>query len=86
MEYWTQEVNLDGGEFYVFSDGLMEFHYHNDEELGVQGLIQLVEGLSELPLGERLNALLSELDNEGWEVRDDLTVLAIDDSGGRRHD
>lgn len=86
MEYWTQEVNLNGGEFYVFSDGLMEYHYHDDEELGVQGLIQLIEGLSELPLGERLGALLSELDNEGWEVRDDLTVLAIDDSGGRRLD
>jgi sigma-B regulation protein RsbU (phosphoserine phosphatase) len=86
MEYWTQEVNLDGGEFYVFSDGLMEYHYHDDEELGVQGLIQLLEGLSELPLGERLGALLAELDNEGWEVRDDLTVLAIDDSGGRRLD
>ena len=84
MEYWTQEVNLNGGEFYVFSDGLMEYHYHDNEELGVQGLIQLLEGLSELPLGERLGALLSELDNEGWEVRDDLTVLAIDDSGGRR--
>lgn len=86
MEYWTQEVNLNGGEFYVFSDGLMEYHYHDNEELGVQGLIQLLEGLSELPLGERLGALLSELDNEGWEVRDDLTVLAIDDSGGRRLD
>ncbi|MCH8924732.1 MAG: SpoIIE family protein phosphatase [Proteobacteria bacterium] len=86
MEYWTQEVNLNGGEFYVFSDGLMEYHYHDNEELGVQGLIQLLEGLSELPLGERLDALLSELDNEGWEVRDDLTVLAIDDSGGRRLD
>ena len=86
MEYWTQEVNLNGGEFYVFSDGLMEYHYHDDEELGVQGLIQLIEGLSELPLGERLDALLSELENEGWEVRDDLTVLAIDDSGGRRLD
>ena len=86
MEYWTQEVNLNGGEFYVFSDGLMEYHYHDNEELGVQGLIQLLEGLSDLPLGERLGALLSELDNEGWEVRDDLTVLAIDDSGGRRLD
>ena len=86
MEYWTQEVNLNGGEFYVFSDGLMEFHYHDDEELGVQGLIQLLEGLSELPLGERLGALLAELDNEGWVVRDDLTVLAIDESGGRRLD
>ena len=82
MEYETEEVSLDGGEFYIFSDGLMEFHYQGGEELGVQGLIQLLEGLSDLPLGKRLSALLSELDNEGWVVRDDLTVLAIDDSRG----
>ena len=82
MEFRTHEVNLDGGEFYVFSDGLMEFHYQNNEELGVTGLIQLIEGLADLPLGARLEALLSELDDEGWEVRDDLTVLAIDDSRG----
>ncbi len=84
MEFWTQEINLEGGEFYIFSDGLMEFHYQGNEELGVGGLIQMVEGLSALPIGERLEALLSELDNEGWEVRDDLTVLVIDDSKGAR--
>jgi sigma-B regulation protein RsbU (phosphoserine phosphatase) len=78
MEYWTQEVPLDMGEFYIFSDGLLEFHHASGEELGVDGLIQLVEGLSDLPLTERLRGLVSELDREGWEVRDDLTVLAID--------
>jgi sigma-B regulation protein RsbU (phosphoserine phosphatase) len=82
MEFWTQEVNLEGGEFYIFSDGLMEFHYQEHEELGINGLIQMIEGLSDLPIGERLEVLLSELDNEGWEVRDDLTVLVIDDSKG----
>ena len=51
---------------------------------GIGGLIQLIEGLLELPIGERLEALLSELDSEGWEARDDLTVLAIDDSRGGR--
>ncbi len=84
MEYWTQEINLEGGEFYVFSDGLMEFHYQENEELGIGGLIQMIEGLSALPISDRLEALLSELDSEGWEVRDDLTVLVIDDSKGAR--
>jgi len=84
MEFWTQEINLEGGEFYIFSDGLMEFHYQEHEELGVGGLIQMIEGLSALPISERLEALLSELDSEGWEVRDDLTVLVIDDSKGAR--
>jgi sigma-B regulation protein RsbU (phosphoserine phosphatase) len=84
MEFWTQEINLEGGEFYIFSDGLMEFHYQEHEELGVDGLIQMIEGLSALPISERLEVLLSELDSEGWEVRDDLTVLVIDDSKGAR--
>ncbi|MFQ6017996.1 MAG: SpoIIE family protein phosphatase [Kiloniellaceae bacterium] len=86
MEFRTREINLDGGEFYIFSDGLVEFRYGEGEELGVEGLIQLVEGLSELPLPERLRALLAELDRAGWEMRDDLTVLAIDDDWVRRHD
>ena len=37
---------------------------------------------STLGISERLEVLLSELDSEGWEVRDDLTVLVIDDSKG----
>jgi sigma-B regulation protein RsbU (phosphoserine phosphatase) len=78
MAFWTHEINLDGGELYIFSDGLMEFRYGEGEELGVEGLIQLVESLCERPLAERLQALLAELDREGWEIRDDLTVLAID--------
>lgn len=86
MEFWTTEIELDGGEFYIFSDGLTEFRYGDEEELGVDGLIQMVESLADLPLAERLKALLGALDHEGWELRDDLTVLAIDDDRGRSHD
>ena len=39
---------------------------------GIAGLIQMIEGLSALPISKRLETLLSELDSEGWEVRDDL--------------
>jgi len=84
MQFWNQEAYLDGGEFYIFSDGLTEFQYEGSEELGVNGLIQLLEGLVELPLSERLEALIAALDREGWEVRDDLTVLGIDGSWERR--
>jgi len=86
MEYWTHEIDLDGGEFYIFSDGLIEFHYGDQEELGVKGLIQMIESLADLPLGERLKAMLDDLDHEGWESRDDLTVLAIGDERGRGDD
>ena len=86
MEFWTNDINLDGGEFYIFSDGLIEFQYGDNEELGVKGLIQMVESLAALPLAERLQALLDALDREGWELRDDLTVLAIGDDGGHGHE
>ncbi len=78
----TEETNLQRGEFYIFSDGLTEFRYDSQEDLGVEGLIQLVESKAKTPLRARLEALLSDLDGDGWEARDDLTVLAIDDSLG----
>jgi len=76
-----EAIDLDGGELYVFSDGLTEYRYESGEELGVDGLILLIEALAEAPLARRLEALLATLDQDGgWEARDDLTVLAIDDS------
>lgn len=76
-----ERIDLDGGELYVFSDGLTEYRYESGEELGVEGLIQLIEALADAPLAQRLEALLATLDQDGgWEARDDLTVLAIDDS------
>lgn len=82
----TREVELGGGEFFVFSDGLTEFRYERGEQLGIDGLIQMIEALSALPLAERMDKLLSELDQEGWSLRDDLTVLAIDDAWVRSDD
>ena len=76
-----EEIQPDGGEFYVFSDGLTEYRYASGEELGVDGLIQLLEAHAEAPIAGRLQLLLETLDAEaGWEARDDLTVLAIDDA------
>jgi phosphoserine phosphatase RsbU/P len=80
LTFQTREVDLAGGEFLIFSDGLTEFRYGSREELGVKGLIQMIEALSALPLPERLSTVLAELDQEGWRMRDDLTVLAIDDA------
>jgi phosphoserine phosphatase RsbU/P len=80
-----EHLDLDGGELYVFTDGLTEYRYVSGEQLGVEGLILLIEALAEAPLAQRLEALLRTLEQDaGWEARDDLTVLAIDDSWVRR--
>ena len=85
IELETTEVGIDGGEFYIFSDGLTEFTYGEDEQLGVTGLIQMVEVSSATPLAERLETVLAELESVGWKARDDLTVLTIDGTWIRRH-
>ena len=78
IQFETNDTYLESGEFYVFSDGLTEYRYGGTEDLGVDGLIQLVEASNEATLDGRLRSMLAELDQSGWELRDDLTVLAID--------
>jgi sigma-B regulation protein RsbU (phosphoserine phosphatase) len=76
-----EEADLSGGEFYVFSDGLTEYRYAGGEQLGVEGLIQLVEIHAAEPPARRVESIIQMLDEEaGWDAHDDLTVLAIDDS------
>jgi sigma-B regulation protein RsbU (phosphoserine phosphatase) len=81
-----EEIDLAGGEFYIFSDGLTEYRYAGGEQLGVKGLIQLVEVHAAEPPAKRVEAIIQMLDEEaGWDAHDDLTVLAIDDAWVR-HD
>ncbi len=80
----TMVAQLDGGEFYIFTDGLTEFQHDDGDELGVDGLIQMIESMAETRLDDRLRHLLEDLEGDGWTARDDLTVLAIDDSRASR--
>ena len=84
LDCQTQVVQLEGGEFYIFTDGLTEFQYGDSDELGVDGLIQMLESMAETRLEDRLRHVLADLDGDGWTARDDLTVLAIDDSRASR--
>lgn len=84
-EVSAEDIDLSGGEFYVFSDGLTEYRYAGGEQLGVEGLIQLVEIHAAEPPARRVEAIIQMLDEEaGWDAHDDLTVLAIDDAWVRQ--
>lgn len=78
IQFADHEINLNGGLFVAFSDGLTEFRY-GEEELGVEGLNLLLDYAHAGPLRERLERVLAELDQGGWQAKDDLTLLAIDD-------
>lgn len=74
----TEEIALNGGQFVTFSDGLTEFRF-GDEELGSEGLDLLLDSAKAPRLSDRLKYVLGELDREGWQAKDDLTLMVIDD-------
>ncbi|MET1025876.1 MAG: SpoIIE family protein phosphatase [Dongiaceae bacterium] len=78
--YVTQTLQLDGKQLFLYSDGVTEFSYGDDEELGVGGLSQLLDKARDVKLLDRLRHVLQELDQGGGRARDDLTLLAIDDA------
>jgi sigma-B regulation protein RsbU (phosphoserine phosphatase) len=75
-----ESVALENEMFLVFSDGVTEYRYGESEELGPEGIDMLLNLSEDEPLARRLEMLLAELDRGGWRARDDLTLLAIDDS------
>jgi sigma-B regulation protein RsbU (phosphoserine phosphatase) len=75
-------VTLGGGTLYVFSDGLTEACAGDDSPLGAEGVKRLIDELAGRPLAQRVDAIVSEVAR--FELRDDLTLLAVDDEGDRR--
>ena len=75
-------VTLEGGALYVFSDGLTEACTGNGSPLGADGVKRLIDQLAGRPLAQRVDAIVSEVAR--FELRDDLTLLAVHDEGNRR--
>lgn len=79
LEFTTEEVHLDGGSFYIFTDGLIECRQEGTggEELGLDGLVGLLGDVAGYAPAGQLQVLVDRLDQAGWACRDDLTVLVI---------
>ncbi len=73
------KIHLDGGTFYVFTDGMTEGKLANGSPLGVDGLKTLAVENESLRAVERLTALAEQLDRPGTVLHDDLTILAIEE-------
>ncbi|MBF0248978.1 MAG: SpoIIE family protein phosphatase [Alphaproteobacteria bacterium] len=78
-------LHLDGGALYVFTDGVTEGYAAGGAELGAdgfQGLIRdgVAAGLSPAARIERVAAALAD---GGRALRDDVTVLVIDDAAAK---
>ena len=79
------EVALDGGAFYVFTDGVTEGYIAEGVELGSDGFQKMIrEGADALP-GARIEAIANRVKAVGPTLRDDLTILVIDDGAAAAH-
>ncbi len=75
----VEEIYLEGGALYIFTDGLTEGYLENGAELEVEGLKALLEDKNSLPMQQKLEEILALLNWDGVVLRDDLTILAVED-------
>jgi len=79
--YPETELYLDGGTLYVFSDGVTEGYVDGERTLGADGLKGILDASSQMPVADRLHAVIARLRQSGRLPRDDLTLLAVNDAG-----
>lgn len=72
------ELLLDGGSLYLFSDGLTEAVQADRSRLEMAGLMQLISQHTNLPPAARLAALVSDARQATPILHDDITALLVE--------
>ncbi len=72
-------VDLDGGSFYLFTDGVTEGYVGEGEMLGSDGVLKIIDGSIAEDISVQLQRIVSIISESGIALRDDLTVLGISD-------
>jgi len=79
--YPVEDIDMNGGAFYLFTDGLTEGYVEGESELGVDGVLALLEHGRDDLIPERIAAVIGAIEQtEDTVLRDDLTMLGLDDS------
>ena len=73
------EVTLDGGRIYLFTDGLTEAD-GNGGMLGADGVRNLLARYHLYPAPDRLKAIAGQVVRQGQALKDDLTMLVVEDT------
>jgi sigma-B regulation protein RsbU (phosphoserine phosphatase) len=78
--YPEEELRLDGGAFYIFTDGVTEGYLVDGSEMGVDGLTDILHASRMLTAEKRLTDVVDKIDLGSGPLRDDITILSIDDT------
>lgn len=77
--YPVEDFHLDGGAFYLFTDGVTEGYLEDGSELGIEGVHERLMNHRLDDLGVRLRSIIGSVEAGGQVLRDDLTMLGVDD-------
>jgi len=77
--YPVEDFHLDGGAFYLFTDGVTEGYLEDGSELGIDGVHERLAAHRLDDLQVRLQSVIGSVEAGGAALRDDLTMLGVDD-------
>ena len=77
--YPVREVHLSGGTLYVFTDGLTEATTFGGGMLGIDGVRALIRDHADQAPDLRLKSIAGAVKLPGQSLRDDLTLLVLED-------
>lgn len=77
------DLDLKGGTLYVFTDGLTEATTFGGGMLGIDGVRALIRDHSEETLDLRIKNIAGAVKLPGKPLRDDLTLIIVEDNGVR---
>ena len=75
---FTSKINLKDKTFVVYTDGVTEGYLKNGQELGSEGVQEIVKDLQNITPKVIVDSIAEKLDWGAEKLRDDITCLALD--------
>lgn len=80
--YPENEFNIGKGSFYIFTDGVTEGYLEDGSELQVEGLTKILMDGRDKSAAARLNDVVDVIQSSGKPIRDDTTLLCLEQKSG----
>jgi sigma-B regulation protein RsbU (phosphoserine phosphatase) len=78
MKFPASRMAMQGGCLYIFTDGVTESLDENEQELQLDGLIELIKTHKDLASFIRLEHIIAAIRKPNVSQRDDITLMVID--------
>ncbi len=78
MHFPAEQIELQDGVLYLYTDGISESTQGTQPELGAQGLQRLIHAASGEAADERLGAIVSAWRAAGFQTHDDITLMLVE--------